>query len=177
LPEATVFKIVNISFAPFKPMTMTTDTALDLDIKEKLWEECLRQQTDFVDNARKAMEEAQTSANESQGAMEDKFESFREACQIQRDMFAKQLDEAISKLSVLKRIVRTKINEDVSLGSIVKTDAQNYFISISLGEIAVDGEKYFAISAASPVFQVMAGKTKGDTFTFRDKQIKVLDVF
>ncbi|WP_227006419.1 hypothetical protein [Rufibacter latericius] len=158
-------------------MSMTTDTTLDLEIKHRLLDECLRQQTDFVDHARQAMEEAQSSANESQGAIEDKFESFREACHIQRDMFAKQLDEAIGKLSILKRIVRSKVNEDVSLGSIVRTDAQNYFISVSLGEINIDGEKYFAISAASPVFQAMAGKTKGESFTFRDKKITILDLF
>ncbi|WP_083470363.1 hypothetical protein [Rufibacter tibetensis] len=155
---------------------MTTETTLDLEIKHRLLEECLRQQSDFVENARMAMEEAQASANESQGAIEDKFESFREACHIQRDMFAKQLDEAIGKLSILKRIVRNKVNEDVSLGSVVRTDAQNYFISVSLGEINVDGEKFFAISAASPVFQAMAGKTKGEFFTFREKKINILDV-
>ncbi|AKQ45323.1 hypothetical protein TH63_06210 [Rufibacter radiotolerans] len=158
-------------------MSVTTEATVDLDIKHRLLNECLRQQTDFVENARQAMEEAQASANESQGAIEDKFESFREACHIQRDMFAKQLDEAIGKLGILKRIVRNKVNEDISLGSIVKTDAQNYFISVSLGEIEVDGSKYFAISPASPVFQAMAGKTKGDSFTFRDKKIKVLDLF
>ncbi|MGV3539967.1 MAG: hypothetical protein ACO1OQ_09160 [Rufibacter sp.] len=155
---------------------MNTETAFELDIKQRLLEECLRIQSDFVENARVAMEEAQTSANESQGAIEDKFESFREACQIQRDMFAKQLDEAMGKLSILKRIVRNKVNEDISLGSVVKTDAQNYFISVSLGEINVDGEKFFAISPASPVFQAMNGKTKGESFVFRDKKINILDV-
>ena len=158
-------------------MSITTEVSVDLDIKHRLLDECLRQQTDFVENARQAMEDAQASANESQGAIEDKFESFREACHIQRDMFAKQLDEAIGKLGILKRIVRNKVNEDISLGSIVKTDAQNYFISVSLGEIVVDGDKYFAISPASPVFQAMAGKTKGESFTFRDKKVQVLDLF
>ncbi|MFC6999387.1 hypothetical protein [Rufibacter roseus] len=155
---------------------MTTDTTVDLEIKNQLLDECIRVQTDFVENARIAMEDAQESANESQGAIEDKFESFREACHIQRDMFAKQLDEAIGKLSILKRIVRNKVNDTVTLGSVVRTDAQNYFISVSLGEITVDGEKYFAISPASPVFQAMAEKGKGDTFTFRDKSIKILEV-
>lgn len=155
---------------------MTTETAFELEIKHRLVDECIRLQTDFVDNARYAMVEAQESANDSQGAMEDKFESFREACHIQRDMFAKQLDEAIGKLSILKRIVRNKVNDDISLGSVVRTDSQNYFISVSLGEIDIDGEKFFAISAASPVFQAMAGKVNGDTFTFRDKQIKIVDL-
>ncbi|AMM52338.1 hypothetical protein TH61_15665 [Rufibacter sp. DG15C] len=156
---------------------MTTETAFELEIKHRLVDECIRLQTDFVDNARYAMQEAQESANDSQGAIEDKFESFREACHIQRDMFAKQLDEAIGKLSILKRIVRNKVNDDISLGSVVHTDSQNYFISVSLGEVNIDGEKFFAISPASPVFQAMAGKVKGDTFTFRDKQIKIIDLY
>ncbi|MBA9077937.1 MULTISPECIES: hypothetical protein [Rufibacter] len=155
---------------------MNTETTYELDIKQRLLDECLRLQTDFVENARVAMEEAQASANESQGAIEDKFESFREACHIQRDMFAKQLDEAMGKLSILKRIVRNKVNEDISLGSVVKTDTQNYFISVSLGEIEVEGEKYFAISPASPVFQAMNGKTKGDYFVFRDKKVQITDL-
>lgn len=155
---------------------MQTDTSLDLEIKSRLLDECLKIQNDFVENARRAMEDAQNSANESQGAMEDKFESFREACHIQRDMYAKQLDEGIDKLSILKRIVRNKVNDTVSLGSVVRTDAQNYFISVSLGEIKVDGEKFYAISPASPVFQAMAEKSKGDSFQFRDKKINILEV-
>ncbi len=157
-------------------LPMQTDTTLDLEIKSRLLDECLKSQNDFVDNARWAMEDAQNSANESQGAMEDKFESFREACHIQRDLYAKQLAEGLDKLSILKRIVRSKVNDKISLGSVVRTDAQNYFISVSLGEIMIDNEKFYAISPASPVFQAMAEKGKGDSFQFRDKQIKILEV-
>ena len=150
---------------------------MEVECKNQLLDECLKIQTDFVENARKAMEDAQNSANESQGAMEDKFESFREACHIQRDMYAKQLAEGMDKLSILKRIVRSKVNDTVSLGSVIRTDAQNYFISVSLGEIKVKGETYFAISAASPVYKAMADKTKGESFTFRDKPITILELF
>jgi hypothetical protein len=53
-------------------------------LKQQLLSECRRVQQLKADNARQAMLDVQESANESQGAIEDKFESFREACQIQR---------------------------------------------------------------------------------------------
>lgn len=127
--------------------------------------------------AKAAMDDAQESANEHHGAMEDKFESFREACQIQRDMYAKQLDELITTMALLKRINATKFNNDVSLGAVVQTELQNYFIGVSLGEIKLEGESYFAISGMAPLYKAMAGKASGDSFKFRDKEYKILQVF
>lgn len=147
-----------------------------LELKQRLLEECKQLQQRQIQNAKSAMDEAQESANEQQGSMEDKFESFREACQIQRDMFAKQLDEAMTAMAVLRRVVVHKPNRVVTLGSIVITDSQKFFISISLGEIMVDGEKYFAISTMSPLYKAMADKLVGDTFTFRTTNYKILNI-
>lgn len=130
-----------------------------------------------VAHAKSAMDEAQESANEHQGAIEDKFESFREACQIQRDMFAKRLEEALSRQALLNRVVATKLNKDIMLGSIIKTDGFNYFISISLGEVKLGEEVFFVISAMSPVFKAMVNKQPGDSFEFRGKKIQILEAF
>lgn len=152
-------------------------TPKSLLLKQKLLAECLRIQNEQIQTAKSAMDEAQESANEHQGAIEDKFESFREACQIQRDMFAKQLDEAIISLSVLKRVVATKENKNIMLGSVIYTNLQKFFISVSLGEITVEGEKYFAISAMSPLFKAMTGKNEGEEFAFRDKKYIIESIF
>lgn len=160
---------------------MTTDTLTkpteNLVLKQQLLAECLRIQNTQIQTAKSAMDEAQQSANEHQGALEDKFESFREACQIQRDMFAKQLDEAIFSLSILRRIVATKENKIVMLGSVIYTNLENFFISVSLGEITVNEEKFFAISAMSPLFKAMANKAEGEEFTFRDKKYRIEKIF
>ena len=132
------------------------------EIKQQLLKECRKIIKDQIANAKKSMDEAQESANEHQGAIEDKFESFREACQIQRDMFAKQLEEALSRQALLNRVVATKLNKDIMLGSIVKTDAQNYFISVSIGEVKLNDEDFFVISAMSPVFKAMVNKQVGE---------------
>ena len=156
---------------------LQTITSTNLALKQRLLNECLRIQNSQIQTAKSAMDEAQESANEHQGAMEDKFESFREACQIQRDMFAKQLDEAITTLSILKRINATKENKNIMLGSVIITNTQKFFISVSLGEITLDGEKYFAISAMSPLFKAMVNKNVGEDFSFRNNNYRIEAIF
>ena len=152
-------------------------TEKQAELKKQLLKECIRLQSEQANAAKSAMDEAQESANEHHGAIEDKFESFREACQIQRDMYAKQLDEAMTGMSILKRLIATKENSEIMLGSIIETNLQTFFIALSLGEIKVDGKPYFAISAMSPMFKAMAGKKKGDSFAFRDKEFKIKNIF
>lgn len=149
----------------------------DLETKKRLLQECTKTLNAQIKAAKDAMDDAQASANEHQGAMEDKFESFRENCQIQRDMYARQLDELIRTLSLLRNINATKTNREVSMGAVVCTELQNYFIGVSLGEIKIDDESYYAISGMSPLFKVMAGRAAGEEFTFRDKTYKILQVY
>jgi hypothetical protein len=120
----------------------------------------------------------QESANESQGAIEDKFESFREACHIQRDLYARQLDEALTGLQVLQRVSDMPPPKDQpSLGSIVVTDSQTYFIALSLGEIKLDGQTFCAISAFSPLYQAMRTTRTGEAFSFRGKSYQMQAVY
>lgn len=165
---------VTICCKPRNPMEILTQ---ELETKKRLLQESNKLLNAQIKAAKDAMDEAQESANDHQGSMEDKFESFRENCQIQRDMYARQLDELITVQSVLRRINATKTNHDVSLGAVVITELQNYFIGVSLGEIKLEGESYYAISGMSPVFKAMMGKTAGETFSFRDKTYKILQVF
>jgi hypothetical protein len=65
----------------------------------------------------------------------------------------------------------------VEFGAIVFTDVQKVFISIGLGKVIVDSDTYYAISLKVPFFQAMDGKRIGDTFEFRGKTIKILDIF
>ena len=62
-------------------------------------------------------------------------------------------------------------------GSVVITDQGNYFISISAGRLLVDEKKYFAISPQTPLAKEFLQKKAGDTATFNDKPIRILEVF
>jgi hypothetical protein len=148
-----------------------------LAIKKDVLNKCLEFQTSFINTAKKAMDEAQESANEEKGSNEEKFDSFRETMQIARDMHARQLAEGIDGLALLKRIAIAPLVDHVKLGSIVCTNLQNYFISASLGVIESTGKTYMAISTMTPLYQALAGKQKGDKFSFRNSEYKILDVF
>src|SRR5690606_35828091 len=123
----------------------------ELELKKKLLQESTKLLNLQIKAAKDAMDDAQESANDHQGAIEDKFESFREACHIQRDMYARQLDELMTTMANLRRINATKINQEVAPGAVVLTDLQNYYIGVSLGEIKIEEDSFFAISGMSPI--------------------------
>jgi len=146
-------------------------------LKQALFESCLAIQQKKVDTALAAMKQAQESANEEKGSAEDKFESFREQMQIDRDMYARLYDEANEVLATLQKIDYHNTNTNAALGAVVLTDFQDLFISASLGQVKIGRHTYVAVSLSSPIYLTLAGKKKGDTFTFRDKAYKISDVF
>jgi len=150
---------------------------ISLPFKQKVLSECLRLQREVVASCKNAVLEAQNSALDYDGGSEDNLmESYREEMQNKRDMFAKQLDLALDDQNLLNQIVPDKQAETVSFGSIVQTDQQNLFISISLGSVKIEDKSLFAISPSAPLFKAMAGLKVGESFTFREKQIKITGI-
>lgn len=146
-------------------------------VKNKIWQACLEKQKSLAATTKDAMDQAQQSANEEKGSMEEKFESFREQLIRDRDMFARKLAEHISGMDTLRQIDADRLLSKVQLGSVVITDKQKFFISIGLGEVKVDKDVFFAISVQSPLYQQMEGKQAGDTYEFRNIQSKIVSVF
>lgn len=149
----------------------------NLELKKRLLAECVKKQTQSVETVKEAMVLAEEGASEEQDTAEEMVESFRIQCLIDREMYAKQLQEGMSAFSTLNMIMTGKENDSVALGSVVITDKFRYFIGISLGKIELDGEVFFAISTNSPIYQAMAGKKKGESFTFRNQKYTIKDVF
>lgn len=149
----------------------------DKIVKKKIWEACLEKQKSLAATTKEAMDQAQESANEEKGSMEEKFESFREQLIRDRDMFARKLGEHLSGLDTLRQIDVSKTFTSIQPGAVVVTEKQKFFVSISLGELKVDGTVYFAISVQSPLYQQMEGKKAGDSFEFRNVNHKIVNVF
>lgn len=146
--------------------------------KQHILSECLKLQKAVVENAKKAMTEAQESANEGDDNTEEKlYNSYREEMHNKRDMFARQYELAIDDLNTLNQIVTSKEYREAEFGSVVESDGGTYFISISLGQIRVGGKPIFAVSALAPIFKAFDGKKKGDTYRFRDKEFKIKEIF
>lgn len=144
--------------------------------KKKLVEICMNAQNRVVEHAKQRMDEAQESANEY-GQPQDRYDSYRTQMLSKRDMFAKQYCKAVEERNVLDRIDLNEVNKEVSFGSVVFTGDQKLFISISLGKIILDGEEFFAISPLVPLYKVLEGLQKGDSFEFNGKKRLIEDQF
>ncbi|MGW8122400.1 3-oxoacyl-ACP synthase [Roseivirga echinicomitans] len=148
-----------------------------LETKAKLYASCLKLVNERVTHIEDAMRNAQASANEeTKSSAGDKYETGRAMMHLEKEKLATQLSE-VSKMKMgLDQINPEKNQLLAELGSVVITSNAKYFLSVSLGQIKVEDEVYFAISPASPIGRVMFGKKKGDSFDFGGKQINLLGV-
>jgi hypothetical protein len=147
-----------------------------ISVKSILLEKCVEIQQRTVQQAKNAMLEAQATANDQPGTMGDKYESFREQMQIDRDMYAKRYDEGMRIMETLQKIDPTKKCLLPSLGALVRTDVSAFFISASIGPVETEYGKWLAISMQSPIFNAMAWKKPGEHFEFRDKKYIILEI-
>ncbi len=147
-----------------------------IDLKNKLKLECQRVQKKTVDSTKAALDEAQNALNEY-GPNKDRYDSFRDQLTGRRDMFTLQYSKALTEYSVMEKINPKIINKVAEFGSVIITDSCRFYISISSGKIEVDGQLYYAISPMVPLFKVMEGKKKGDTFEFNGKKQVINDLF
>ena len=75
------------------------------------------------------------------------------------------------------KLIKTNIDtSDVMLGSIVKTDSMNFYISTSIGKIELDSDVYYAISSNSPIGQLLMNKRVNETFEFNQKKYTVKEI-
>lgn len=144
--------------------------------KQKILDACFAQQEKVIGNLKVVMEEVADSAEEY-GLPKDLYDSYRNQMMSKREMFAQQLLKVNEQVDILRRIDMTKEHQNVKFGSVVITSSQRLFIATGIGKIVVDGEEYFVISAIVPFFNAIDGKKAGDSFEFRGKKEKILEVF
>jgi len=113
--------------------------------------------------------------SETKSSAGDKHETGRAMLQLEREKLGQQLHQAEYMNATLSRIeINTKATKIV-LGSYIKTSKANYFIAISAGETQVQNQSVFCISAATPIAQLLIGKTAGDSITFNLEKIQILE--
>lgn len=86
------------------------------------------------------------------------------------------LNEAIRIRDFLSQINANNVCNTAVLGSVVETESVTFYISTSVGQIEIENKTYYAISLQSPIGQLLRGKTKGDRFTFNDKNYTIISI-
>ena len=115
------------------------------------------------------LEEAKSSSG-------DKHETGRAMLQIDRENAGKQLHE-IEKVAQLLNKIDVKATSDYArLASLVYTDKFIYFISLSIGTVAIGSENYLCVALNSPVGLLISGKKRGEGFTLNGTVYKITKV-
>lgn len=147
-------------------------------IKEQLYKQCLQYVEECINTAQLAIDDARASANDdTKSSAGDKFETGREMMQQEINRNRIQLEEAKKMKFVLAQIESYQATEIVHAGSLVITNLGKFYISISCGQIEVDGDNYFAISGLSPIGLKLMGHRVGDEFEFNGKALKIEAIF
>ncbi len=146
-------------------------------LKEQLWLQCKQIVEQRLATAQQAMDAAQESANqEEKSSAGDKYETGRAMAQLERDKAAMQVEENKKMLTVLNQISYNTSTDRVTLGSVVVTDHNKFYLSISAGKLEIGGEPYVTISTQSPIGQLLLNKCAGEFLSFNNQKQTIISV-
>jgi transcription elongation GreA/GreB family factor len=147
------------------------------DIKTKLYNYCVTAIEEKLAIINSVLNNAQDSANhETKSTAGDKHDTARAMAHLESEKNAKQLGEINKLKKVLPYLKDHKTKDVADLGSLVKTNAGNYYLSISLGKANIDNATYFLISAVTPIGKLLIGKNVGDAIKFNGKAIEIKEI-
>ena len=139
-------------------------------MKHQLYQLCLAFIDKRIDNATEALLQAQEASNDdTKSSAGDKFETGREMAQQDINRNKQLLADAQQQKAMLLSLADVNETTKVRSGSLVITNNGSFYISISAGQLQLEGKTYFAVSAASPIGKLLIGKTIGEKFDFNGK--------
>ena len=144
---------------------------------------CIAHQQHIANVAKQEMDSAQQQSNDY-GANVDRYDAYRTKMMRARDMYAKQLANANAGIRVLQGLLDHSPFDKADHGAIVITDRQRFFLSIGAGKFMVPfrspesqpQEVFFAISAQTPIYMALKGKSVGDTITFNGVTQTIIEI-
>jgi transcription elongation GreA/GreB family factor len=148
-----------------------------VQIKQQLYQLVAEQILSRINDAETAIAEARkASENDTKSSAGDKYETGRAMMQQEIDLNSRQLLEARKLQALLQQINADTIHYVAQTGSLVETNQGDFYLAVGSGALFLDGKKYFAISAASPMGLQLKGKKAGDDFKLNGKEFKILSV-
>jgi len=139
---------------------------------------CLTFIQDRIETAKMALHHAHEARNDdTKSSAGDKYETGREMMQQEIVRNTQLLADATAQLNLLQTINPAEIRETAGAGSLVYSDQGNFYISISAGQLHYEHQSFYAVSAVSPIGRLLAGKRKGDHFTFNGKSYILEQVY
>lgn len=149
-----------------------------VNLKEKVfahcWETVLQQEKGLLERQNQLRESLDSEQKSSAG---DKHETGRAMVQLEQEKLGKQLHEISQVKQVLSRIDPTQIHKTIALGSLVITQENAFFLSISTQPYIEESHKVLCISPASPLGRALLGKTSSETVHLLQHSHQILEVY
>ncbi len=149
----------------------------NIQLKIALKAECIKMLEERIKNASEAMLSAQESANsEGKSSAGDKYETSRAMGQQDRDMNARQLEQARKDLSYIQSLDVEKPKSTIAPGTLVICKEGTYFLSAGLGSVKINSQQIHLVSPAAPLANLLLGKTAGDKISLNGRVIEILEI-
>jgi len=150
-------------------------------LKKKALQEAINKHQQVIDDFKTRMSALLSErAVAQEGKIDNEIQSKTAESIITRvNPLGEQLAFANNEMRLLNEMA-TRPNEvhgHVQLGSIVITDKGTFFVSASIEQFMVDGEKIFGLSTLAPLYERMKGKKKGESFTYKETTYTIKDLF
>ena len=142
-------------------------------IKEQVYRKCLDILNARIDKYKGELEIIKESIENNDKASSDEEGGGNTDFTSAQNKVVQYLEEANQMKDQLKQVDIFQTNEVVKIGSIIETSMGNFFLSIPLGKIELDGKMFFAISKEAPVGQLLLDKQVGDTVTFNNNNFTI----
>ena len=146
-------------------------------LKEILKAECIRLLEERINEAGKAMLSAQEAANsEGKSSAGDKYETSRAMGQQDRDMNARQLEQARKDLVYVQSLNVSRTSKSIEVGSLVYCKEGIFFLAAGLGSMDVDNDHIHIISPAAPLANLLLHKNAGEKISMNGKLFEIVEV-
>jgi hypothetical protein len=146
--------------------------------KELILKTCLQKQEELIKNYDSRVMEMQTdTTNDDDDPSASQSEDHNAGDVEIMSTMAGGLEFAQREMVTLAAIDPAHVNEMVEPGAVVVTNNRTFFIAVSSERVEVGEEVIYGISTNAPIYTVMAGLKKGETFKFNGTGYKIEDIY
>lgn len=143
--------------------------------KNKIHAICLERQQEELDNFMNRIQTLKEDINSKEQSTSQKEERTAGKVDLLHN-YERELNFSRMEMSNLQSLDPTIVNTKVEPGALVITNLLNFYISIPVDKIELDGSTYVGISVKAPIYAVMRDKKKGDSFSFNNTEYKIIDL-
>lgn len=115
--------------------------------------------------------------SESKSSAGDKHNTSRAMMHLEEEKLNKQLAQLGQLKKVLHSVNPSKVDESITLGSLVETNKGWLFLAVPLGKIQVNQIDLMGVSLASPIGQALKDRQEGDKVMFQGTSWEVIKVY